>query len=84
MDVQGRTLSRSISFFRVGSNFERTFVLVIKTKLLTTYIKVYDYVESEKNGRRAFSRLFERVFKIPKKEEDFRMFKVGPGCWFFL
>ena len=62
---KGRPLGHNVSFFRVGQNFNRWFILVVKTRRLTTYIKVYESVVCRDPGhRRNIGRVFDRLARF--------------------
>lgn len=75
--IHGRRLGKHVSFYKIGKNFGRWFVLVVKSRRANTYIKVYEYVSihdflSEKSGLSKMMNLLR--FPIP---ERFDMYKVS-------
>ena len=72
----GRKISSKVSFFRIGVNYDSTYLAVVKTKLLYTAIKVFEFIESNDPARKK-GRLVGFIDRLKSNTslEDFRLYK---------
>lgn len=75
---KAKRLSSHVSFFQVGTNYNKLFIVAVKTKMVSTYLKVFEHVDfdAQKRKRNKFgSMLMGRMRNVPD-DEDFKIFKT--------
>lgn len=72
----GKRLGTGVAYFKCGSQYDKEYVIVIKSKILSTYIKIFEHVGTEeaKKKSKVFGAFSHRL-NSANYDTEFQLFK---------